>query len=156
MQTVIMAGGKGTRTASIATGIPKPLIPIYGKPILEHQIDCLKKNGLTDIIIVVGYLGQQIKEYFTDGSRFGCKITYFTETEPLGTAGALYKLENLCGDFILLNGDIIFNIDFSRMADFHRKKNAWATLAVHPNSHPFDSALISTNNDCQVTGCLNK
>jgi D,D-heptose 1,7-bisphosphate phosphatase len=132
------------------------MIPICGKPILEHQIECLKKNGLTEITIVIGHLGQHIKDYFGDGSHFGCNISYYTEPDPLGTAGALYKLENLSDDFILLNGDIIFDIDFSRMIAFHHEKKAHATLAVHPNSHPFDSALISTNSNAQVTGWLNK
>ena len=156
MQTIIMAGGKGTRAASIAANIPKPMIPICGRPILEHQIDCLKKNGLTDIVVSVGYLGGHIKDYFGDGGRFGCTISYHTETDPLGTAGVLYKLENLSGDFIVLNGDTIFDIDFSRMIAFHKEKKAWASLAVHPNSHPFDSAIISSNSDNQVIGWLNK
>jgi D,D-heptose 1,7-bisphosphate phosphatase len=151
-----MAGGKGKRVSSIASDIPKPMIPICGKPILEHQIECLKKNGLTEIIIVVGHLGQYIKDYFADGRHFGCNISYYTETEPLGTAGALYKLENLSGDFILLNGDVIFDVDFSRMTGFHREKKAHVTLAVHPNSHPFDSALIISNSENRVTGWLNK
>jgi len=151
-----MAGGKGTRVSSIANDIPKPMIPICGKPILEHQIECLKENGLTDIILVIGHLGQHIKDYFDDGRRFGCNISYYIETEPLGTAGALYKLKNLSDDFILLNGDIIFDIDFSRMIHFHREKKAHVTLAVHPNSHPFDSALIITNGHNLVTGWLNK
>jgi len=156
MKTVIMAGGKGTRLQSIAGDIPKPMIPVCGKPILEHQIDCLKKNGLTEIILVIGHLGQHIKDYFKDGSRFGCGISYYTETEPLGTAGALKKIENLSGDFILLNGDVIFDIDFSRMIAFHKEKNAQVSIAVHPNNHPFDSALIITNENFQVTGWLNK
>ena len=156
MKTIIMAGGKGTRIASIAGEIPKSMIPVCGKPILEHQIDCLKKNNLTDIVISVGHLSDQIKDYFGNGGKFGCNISYYTETEPLGTAGVLYKLENLSEDFILLNGDIIFDMDFSRMTYFHRKKKALATLAVHPNSHPFDSALIITNNDYQVIGWINK
>jgi D-glycero-D-manno-heptose 1,7-bisphosphate phosphatase len=156
MKTVIMAGGKGTRAAAIADDIPKPMIQICGKPILEYQIECLKKNGMTEIILVVGHLGQYIKDYFDDGSRFGVNISWFTETEPLGTAGALKKIENLSEDFILLNGDIIFDIDFSRMIAFHKEKNAQVTLAVHPNSHPFDSALISSDANNQVTGWLNK
>jgi D,D-heptose 1,7-bisphosphate phosphatase len=156
MKTVIMAGGKGTRVAEVADDIPKPMIPVCGKPILEHQIDVLKRNDLTDIILVIGHLGNSIKDYFGDGSAFGCRITYFTETEPLGTAGALYKLEDLCDDFILINGDLIFDIDFSRMIDFHKDKNAGISVAVHPNSHPFDSALILTNGNCQITGWLNK
>jgi len=156
MKTVIMAGGKGTRAASIASDIPKPMIPICGKSILEYQIDCLKRSNLTDIILVIGHLGEHIKNYFGDGSRFACNISYFTETEPLGTAGALYKIENLTEDFLLLNGDVILDMDFTRMIDFHKKKNAHVTLAVHPNSHPFDSALIVCNNECQVTGWINK
>jgi D,D-heptose 1,7-bisphosphate phosphatase len=156
MQVVIQAGGKGTRVSSIASDIPKPMIPVCGKPILEYQIECLKRNSLTEITLVVGHLGQHIKDYFGDGSRFGCNISYYTETEPLGTAGTLYKLENLSDDFILLNGDIIFDIDFSRMIAFHREKKAYVTLAVHPNSHPFDSALISCNSNSQVTSWLNK
>jgi len=156
MKVVIMAGGKGTRVSSIASDIPKPMIPICGKPILEHQIECLKKNGLTEIILVIGHLGEHIKDHFGNGKRFGCNITYYNETEPLGTAGALYKLKHLSDDFILLNGDIIFDIDFSRMINFHREKKAHVTLAVHPNSHPFDSAVLFTNNDNQVTRWLNK
>jgi len=156
MKVVIMAGGKGTRVSSIASDIPKPMIPICGKPILEHQIECLKKNSLTEIILVIGHLGEHIKNYFENGKKFGCNISYYTETEPLGTAGALYKLKNLSDDFILLNGDIIFDIDFSRMINFHREKNAHVTLAVHPNSHPFDSAVIFSNNNNQVTRWLNK
>jgi len=156
MKTIIMAGGKGARVASIAGDIPKPMLPVCGKPILEHQVGCLEKNGLTDITIVVGHLGQRIKDYFGDGGSFGCKISYFSETKLLGTAGALYKIKDLPGDFILLNGDLIFDVDFSRMIAFHREKKAWATLAVHPNDHPFDSALIESNDDNQVTGWLSK
>jgi len=156
MQVVIMAGGKGTRVSSIASDIPKPMIPICGKPILEYQIECLKKNGLTEIILVIGYLGEHIRNYFGDGRKFDCNITYYTETEPLGTAGALFKLTDLHDEFILLNGDIIFDIDFSRMINFHHEKNAYVTLAVHPNSHPFDSSILFSNSDNQVTRWLNK
>jgi len=149
-----MAGGKGTRIASAACNIPKPMIPVCGKPILEYQIECLKKNGLTDITIVTGHLDRHIKEYF--GSGLGCNIDYFTETEPLGTAGALFKINDLKDDFFLINGDTIFDIDFSRMYSFHTNKNAMATLAVHPNNHPFDSSLIITDNNNCITGWLNR
>jgi D,D-heptose 1,7-bisphosphate phosphatase len=152
-----MAGGKGTRLASIASDIPKPMVPLCGKPILEYQLECLKKNNLTDIIIVVGHLGSVITGYFGSGGKFGCSISYYSETSPLGTAGALYKMDPGPGDdFILINGDIIFDVDFSRMIKFHLDHNAWATLAVHPNSHPFDSALIVTDNENRVIRMLNK
>ena len=156
IKTVIMAGGKGTRVASIANDIPKPMITVCGKPILEYQIDCLKRNNLTEIIIVVGHLGQIIKDYFGNGSRFECTISYYTETNALGTGGSLYKLEDLSKDFLLINGDIILDMDFRRMLAFHKEKNALATLAVHPNNHPFDSSLIVTNSKNQVTGWINK
>jgi D,D-heptose 1,7-bisphosphate phosphatase len=156
MQVVIQAGGKGTRVSSISNGIPKPMIPICGKPILEHQIDCLKRNGLTDIILVIGRLGQSIKDHFGDGGHYDCNIAYYIENEPLGTAGALFNIKELSADFILINGDIIFDIDFSRMIAFHKEKRAYVTLAVHPNSHPYDSALIISNSNNQVTGWLNK
>jgi D-glycero-D-manno-heptose 1,7-bisphosphate phosphatase len=157
MKTVIMAGGKGTRLASVASGIPKPMVPLAGKPILEHQLECLKKKGLTDIIIVVGYLGEAIKKHFGDGSAFGVKVSYYTETEPLGTAGALFRItEELDDNFILINGDIIFDIDFSRLVDFHFSRKAWATLTVHPNNHPYDSALIISDSRDRVIRWLNK
>ena len=156
MKAIIMAGGRGTRIASVVNNIPKPMIPVCGKPVLEHQIECLKKNKITDITLAVGYLNDQITDYLGDGSHFDCNIDYFCETEPLGTAGALYKMEDLPDEFILINGDIIFDIDFSRMITFHKEKQSLATIAVHPNNHPYDSALIISNNNDQVTGWLNK
>ncbi|MCK9169253.1 MAG: HAD-IIIA family hydrolase [Treponema sp.] len=144
MKTVIMAGGKGTRIASVASDIPKPMIRICGKPILEYQIDCLKCNGLTDITLVIGHLGHFIREYFGDGSGFGVHISYYDETIPLGTAGALYKISDLTDDFLLLCGDTIFDIDFNRFSAFHKKHGAWASLMAHPNGHPYDSSLLVT------------
>jgi D,D-heptose 1,7-bisphosphate phosphatase len=133
------------------------MLSLGGKPILEWQLRCLRNNGLTDIIIVTGHLGHVIKEYIGDGSAFGVSVSYYTEEEPLGTAGALFKIiEDLGDDFVLVNGDIIFDIDFSRIIDFHLNHQAWATLAVHPNSHPYDSALIISDSRDRVIRWLNK
>lgn len=144
MKAIIMAGGKGTRIASIRSDVPKPMIELCGKPILQYQIENLCSYGLTDITLVIGYLGDVIKNYFGDGSQFGVNISYFTEIEPLGTAGALFKMSGLTEDFLLLCGDIIFDIDFSRFIAFHQKHRAWASLMAHPNSHPYDSSLLVT------------
>lgn len=144
MKVVIMAGGKGTRIASIASGVPKPMIKICGKPILEHQIKNLKACGLTDIILVIGYLGNVIKNYFEDGSKFGVHIEYFVEDHPLGTAGALFKMPQLTEDFLLLCGDVIIDVDFNRFIRFHQEHHAWASLMAHPNGHPYDSSLLVT------------
>ena len=143
MKTVIMAGGMGTRISSVASDIPKPMIKIEGKPVLEHEIECLREQGFNDLIITVSHLGQIIMDYFGDGSEFGVSIRYFNEDVPLGNAGALFKMRNLLdGDFLLLNADSVFNVDFNRFVEFHRKHNALATLFTHPNSHPYDSGLL--------------
>lgn len=149
-----MAGGKGTRVSSINDTIPKPMLPICGKPILEWQISNLKKCGLTDIILVIGHLGHIIKEYFDDGSKFGVNIEYFIEDKPLGTAGALFKLD-LKEDFLLLCGDLIMDVDFNKFIEFHKSNNALATLLTHPNDHPYDSSLIITETH-RVVKWLNK
>lgn len=165
MKVVIMAGGKGTRIASIASDIPKPMIKIGDKPILEHEIECLKKQGLTDIIITVSHLGNIIMEYFGDGSKispatgkeFGVNIEYFLEETPLGNAGALFKIKNkLKSDFLLLNADSLFNVDFNRFIKFHKENKALVTLFTHPNSHPYDSGLIITDENNIVLEWLNK
>ena len=151
MKVVIMAGGKGTRIASVRSDVPKPMINICGKPILEHQIENLKACGLTDIILVIGYLGDKIKEYFGDGSKFGVNIEYFVEDHPLGTAGALFKMPQLTEDFLLLCGDVIIDVDFNRFIAFHKEHKAWASLVAHPNGHPYDSSLLVTEIDAPKT-----
>lgn len=143
MVAVIMAGGKGTRIRSINSEVPKPMIPVLGKPILEYQLQCMKENGITDIILVVGYLGTIIKDHFKDGQEWGVSIRYIEEEEPLGTAGALYYLKDMVnGDFLFCNGDIVFDIDIQRFYAFHKEKGGIATLFTHPNNHPYDSAII--------------
>ena len=144
MKVIIMAGGKGTRIASIANDIPKPMIRIGEKPILQYQIENLRSCGLTDITLVIGHLGYIIKDYFKDGHDFGVHISYYTEEHPLGTAGALFKMPELNEDFLLLCGDVIFDIDFNRFINFHQKHHAWASLMAHPNGHPYDSSLLMT------------
>lgn len=153
MQAVIMAGGKGTRLASVTKNIPKPMVPINGKPLLEYQIDNLKQSGVDNAIFVVGYLGDVIKDYFGDGEKFGVKISYFTEETPLGTAGALVELKDrLEENFILLFGDLFVNVNFGRFMQFHADKEALVTLFAHPNSHPYDSDIVIADKDGRVTG----
>ena len=157
MQAVIMAGGKGTRVASVDHTLPKPMLPICGKPVLLHQIECLKRQGITEIILTIGHLGEQISDFFGDGSKFGVQIDYIQEKEPLGTAGALYYLKGrVTEDFLLINGDLIFDVDFQRLMDFHKSKRAAVTLLAHPNDHPYDSGIIQADSDGKVTGWLTK
>lgn len=152
MQAVIMAGGKGTRLSSITNDeIPKPMVRLNGKPILEYQIECLKRNGITEFFFIIGHLGEKIEEYFGDGSRWGITISYIREAMPLGTAGALYYLKGkVQGDFLLAFGDLIFDFDVNRFAGFHMNHGAKLSLLVHPNSHPYDSDLIRLDKNQKV------
>lgn len=151
MKAVIMAGGKGTRLQSIAGAIPKPMVPILGRPILEYQIESLKKSGIRDVILIVGHLGEVIREYFKDGSRFHVSIEYIDEQTPLGTAGALYYLKDrITEDFVLAFGDLMLDIDWNRFMAFHRKHHALITLYAHPNSHPYDSDVIAVGKNDRV------
>lgn len=165
MKTVIMAGGKGTRITSIASDIPKPMIKIEGMPVLEREIECLRVQGFTDIIITVSHLGNIIMDYFGDGSKvspvtgkpFGVKIEYYFEEQPLGNAGALFKIKDkLTDDFLLLNADSLFDIDFNRFVAYHREKGGLVTLFTHPNSHPYDSGLIIADESGAVISWLAK
>ena len=143
MKVVIMAGGRGTRISSVASDIPKPMIKIEGKPVLEHEIMCLKEQGFTDIIMTVSHLGNIIMDYFGDGSKFGVNIEYYFEEEPLGNAGALFRIKDkLTEDFLLLNADAVFDIDFKRFVEYHNSHDGLVTLFTHPNSHPYDSGIV--------------
>lgn len=157
MKVVIMAGGKGTRIQSVASDIPKPMIKIDGVPVLEHEIRNLKKQGFTDIIITISHLGNIIMDYFGDGSRFGVHIEYYNENQPLGNAGALFKIKKkLTDDFLLLNADAIFDVDFNRFVKYHKNCGGLVTLFTHPNSHPYDSGLIVAEENGAVKQWLAK
>ena len=159
MQVVIMAGGRGTRISQLFPDIPKPLIPIDGVPVLEREIISLRDQGFTDLILTVSYKADQIIDYFGDGRKLGVKIKYIVENTPLGNAGALVKLRaagNLDGDFLLLNADSIFDIDFNRLVDYHKAKGGLVTLFTHPNSHSYDSGLIIADKDRRVEQWLTK
>lgn len=157
MKVIIMAGGRGSRIASVSGERPKSLLDIGGKSVLEHQIENLKKSGFSDFTLVIGHLGYQIEKLFGDGSSLGVNIGYYREDSPLGTAGALVALKDeLKEDFLLLNGDIVFDVDFNPFAEFHHRKKALASLFVHPNDHPFDSEIVVCDSDDRVISWLRK
>lgn len=151
MRAVIMAGGKGTRLQSIVTDIPKPMVRVCGKPVLEYQIESLRRCKIYDITIVTGSYGEVIESYFRDGSQWGMRIDYIREEMPLGTAGSLFFLkESMTEDFVLLFGDLMLNVDWNRFMAFHKAKGAWITLYGHPSTHPFDSDIIVTDEKGEV------
>lgn len=165
MKIVIMAGGKGTRIASVNADVPKPMILINGKPVLEYQIEGLRRQGYRDYIFIIGHLGDVISDYFGNGDKispctsvpFGVNIQYIVENEPLGTAGALYYLKDMIrDDFLLLNGDVIFDIDVSRFMLYHKNRGGLATILAHPNDHPYDSGVIQTDENGLVNKWMHK
>lgn len=130
-QAIILAGGKGTRLSPITKEIPKPLVPLQGKPLLEYSLDLFKKFGIKDIIISIGFKGEKIKEYFGDGKRFGVNITYLEEKDPLGTAGPLRLAKKIIkGPFITCNADELKDIDLIDLFLFHKDNKAAATIAL--------------------------
>ena len=162
MKTVIMAGGRGTRISEMFPDIPKPLIPIKNKegvekPVLEWEIESLVAQGFREIILTVSHMHEKIEEHFGDGSQLGVSIDYFVEEQPLGNAGALFKLrDQLTEPFLLLNADAVFDIDFNRFVEYHRAHGGLVTLFTHPNSHPYDSGVLIVGEDGSVERWLTK
>lgn len=132
MKAVILAGGLGTRLRPLTFFLPKPMLPLGDKPILEHLILWLKKHGITDIVLSVEYLRKVIEDYFKDGSDLGVKITYVRSDRPMGTAGQLKVAEPEIKDtFVCLYGDSLYNFDLNKIIKFHNEKKGIATMALH-------------------------
>lgn len=149
---VILAGGKGTRLAEVRADVPKPMMPVLGKPLLAYQIDLLKAHGFTTVWLIVNHMYEHIESYFSDGKDFGVDIKYYVEEKPLGTVGGVKAIEaQLKEPFLVLYGDVLMDMDLSRLVAFHHNKNADATLVVHPNDHPYDSDLLAVDNESRVT-----
>lgn len=156
-QLIILAGGKGTRLKECLGDLPKPMISIAGKPLLEHQIELAARHGFTDILIFVCYGAEVIQAHLGDGSRWGVKVRYLIETEPLGTAGAvLAGYAQLQPTFMVMYGDVMLNVDLERLWQTHLRLLADATLLVHPNDHPLDSDLLQVDEQGWITAFHNR
>jgi dTDP-glucose pyrophosphorylase len=136
---VLMAGGMGSRLRPHTEACPKPLLPVAGKPMLEHIIERARDGGITRFVISVHYLGHMIEEHFGDGSRWGVQISYVREQNPLGTAGAIGFLDEPAAPFLVSNGDVLTDVRYSELLDFHASNGAVATMAVrqHEWRHPY-------------------
>ena len=149
---IIMAGGRGTRLHPHTESCPKPLLLVGAKPILEHIIERAKSEGFRHFVIAIHYLGHMIKEYFGDGSRWNVKVEYLNEESPLGTAGALSLLDPQPDlPFVVTNGDVLTDIRYGELLDFHNSHEAVATMAIrlHEWQHPFGVVKI---NGVDITG----
>jgi mannose-1-phosphate guanylyltransferase len=157
MKAVILAGGEGTRLHPLTCNKVKSLVPVLNRPFLEHLIDHLKRHGITDIILTLGHLPEQIQEYFGDGSGFGVSMTYLVEDCPLGTAGGVKNAEALLeAPFLVFNGDIFSDIDLTDMMNCHRENRAAASIALTPVDDPTAYGVVETSAEGRVKRFVEK
>jgi NDP-sugar pyrophosphorylase family protein len=158
MKTIILAGGKGTRLAPYTTIFPKPLVPIGDRPILEIIIRQLVRQGLGDILLSVGHLGELIEAYFQNGHRNipGLTLEYFREKQPLGTAGSLAMIPGLDETFLAMNGDILTTLDYRMLIQHHKEKQAALTIAMHEKDVKIDLGVLETNERGELTSYREK
>jgi len=157
MKAVILAGGKGTRLRPYTVAFPKPLMPVGDMPILEIIIRQLKLHNFDEIILAVGHLAELITTYFGDGSRFNLKIKYSREDKPLGTAGPLSLLKDELEDtFLVMNGDILTTLDYSKLIEFHKKSEAVATVALNRRDVYIDFGVVKTDDKSNIVEYIEK
>lgn len=158
MKAVIMAGGEGRRLKAVSGELPKPMVPLLGRPMLEHITALLKKHGFTDICMAVKYHAQDIIDHFGDGSRFGLNITYSVEKEALGTAGAVKNCESFWRgeDFLVISGDAACDMDLGELCREHKKDNAAATLALCRSAEPLSYGLALTDTEGAIRCFIEK
>jgi len=157
VKAVIMAGGEGTRLRPLTSNVPKPMMPIANKPMMEHIVGLLREHGFEDIVVTLAFLPQAIRTYFGDGSEFGVRMRYATEETPLGTAGSVGNaMEELDERFLVISGDVLTDIDLSALVAFHDERKAAATIALRRVSDPLEFGIVITREDGSVERFLEK
>ena len=152
MKAVILAGGLGTRLQPYTNSLPKPMLPLGEKPILEHLIEWIKKNGVKEIVLCVSYLRKKIEDYFGDGKKFGVKIEYAISKKPLATAGQLKTAEKFIDDtFVCVYGDSIYNFSLKNMISDHKRKKSTVTMSLYEYKFNMKYGVIDTTNTGRVT-----
>jgi NDP-sugar pyrophosphorylase family protein len=151
MKAVVLAGGIGSRLRPLTFALPKAMIPVGEKPILEHIIEYLKKNGVQEIVIATAYLGKFIEDYFEDGSKWGVTLQYARGEKPLGTAGQLRIAESFIPEtFVAMNGDILTDVSIREMVTFHRQNKGIATIAVRGYNAPLRYGIINSDHKGRI------
>ncbi|WP_041274615.1 mannose-1-phosphate guanyltransferase [Desulforamulus reducens] len=157
MKAIIMAGGEGTRLRPLTCGLPKPMMPVCNRPMMEHILHLLKKHGVHDIGVTLQYLPEAIRGYFGNGADFNVHMRYYVEEVPLGTAGSVKNAQKFLDEtFIVISGDALTDLDLSQALEFHRKKGAIATLVLTPVDIPLEYGVVITNGDGHITQFLEK
>lgn len=151
MKAVILAGGLGTRLQPYTTFLPKPMLPLGEKPILEHLVDWSKKNGIKSVVLCVSYLRKTIEDYFEDGKRFGVNIEYAVSNKPLATAGQLKTAEKFIDDtFVCMYGDSIFDFNLRSMINQHQQKKSFVTMSLYEYKTNLPYGVIETTKTGKV------
>ena len=157
MKAVIMAGGEGTRLRPLTSNCPKPMLPLANRPMMEHIIELLKSHGIDEIVVTVAFLANQIRNYFGDGSEFGVKMVYATEEQPLGTAGSVRNaMDVLTERFLVISGDVLTDLDLTKILDFHDEQNALATIGLVAVDNPLEFGIVITRDDGSIERFLEK
>jgi NDP-sugar pyrophosphorylase family protein len=157
MQALILAGGKGTRLRPYTTVLPKPLMPVGDYPILEIILRQLKSAGVREVVLAVGYMSQLFEAFFQDGTRYGLRIVYSFEEEPLGTAGPLaLALGHLEEDILVMNGDLLTSLNYRHIFEFHKERRAAATIGLYRREAKIDFGVIERDAEARLTRYIEK
>jgi len=157
MKAVVMAGGEGTRLRPLTSNQAKPMVPIVGKPCMEHILELLRTHGFDDVIVTVAFLPQTIRGYFGDGDALGIEISYSVEEEPLGTAGSVrLAADQLDEVFLVISGDALCDVDLGRMVECHLEKNAAVTIGLKSVENPLEFGIVVTDEDGRIERFLEK
>src|ERR687886_1457278 len=157
MKAVVMAGGEGSRLRPLTSGRPKPLVPVAGRPIMEHVLLLLRRHHVRDVVATIQYLGASIRNYFGDGSDSGVALSYSVEDSPLGTAGSVKLAEQQLRDtFLVISGDALTDVDLDAAVSFHRKRKAMATIVLKPVPNPLEYGVVVVDDAGAVRRFLEK
>lgn len=152
-----MAGGEGTRLRPLTSNVPKPMMPLANRPMMEHILDLLKQHGFDEVVVTVAFMANHIRDWFGDGSEFGVRMVYATEETPLGTAGSVRNaMEELTEPFLVISGDVLTDIDLTKIVEDHRAKEAMATIGLIRVDNPLEFGIVITKDDGSVERFLEK
>src|SRR3954471_23838514 len=157
MKAVIMAGGEGTRLRPLTSNMPKPMMHLANRPMMEHIVQLLQRHGFDDIVVTVAFMANNIRSYFGDGSDFGVRMVYATEETPLGTAGSVRNaMDELDERFLVISGDVLTDIDLSEIVAKHEDRGALATIGLTAVDNPLEFGIVITNEDGSIERFLEK
>src|SRR5687768_16497835 len=157
MKAVVMAGGEGTRLRPLTSNAPKPMMPLANRPMMEHIVTLLKQHGFEDIVVTVALMANHIRTYFGDGTELGVRMVYATEETPLGTAGSVRNaMDELDERFLVISGDVLTDIDLSKIVAFHDEKKSLATIGLVAVENPLEFGIVITRDDGSIERFLEK